>query len=73
MILSDVCPTEERGTAQARGRRANWEAGVQVCSDYISNQSGGRRRQIEEETAGFTVKLKVPLGVCWRWETWVQR
>lgn len=44
MILDDVCPVDRRGLAQAGGRGANWEAGVQVCSDYGSNQRCGKEK-----------------------------
>lgn len=65
MILDDVCPIDVRGATQAGERGANWEAGGQVCSDYVLDKVVGRRRQTEEETAGFNVGLKMPLGVCW--------
>lgn len=44
MILDDVCPIGERGATQAGERVANWEAGVQVCSDSALDQSGGKEK-----------------------------
>lgn len=44
MILDNVCPIDERGARQAGGRGANWEAGVQVWSNYILHQSDWKEK-----------------------------